>query len=127
MKPFPPAPPSSTASNSTNPFPNLTVPFVQDGGLISPLWARLLGLIWIKAGGTGAAPLETITVGASPFSYTAPQAGTVVVAGGTVSALTITRGTAVSLGVVSGAVPVRQGDIVTVTYTGAPTMTFFPL
>jgi hypothetical protein len=65
------------------------------------------------------------TVGASPFSYTAPQAGVVLISGGTVSLVEYGRGGVfTNIGTVAGAVPVSQGDVVRVTYTVAPTMTF---
>jgi hypothetical protein len=67
-------------------------------------------------------------VGASPFAYTVPAYGNLVISSGTVSAVTITRAgqSAVNIGVVAGMVPVQAGDVVTVTYTVAPVMTFIP-
>lgn len=68
-----------------------------------------------------------ITVGASPFAYTALAEGTVTVSGGTVSAISITRGaTVVPTGVTAGVFPLSQGDIITVTYSVLPTMNFIP-
>lgn len=68
---------------------------------------------------------ETISAGASPTSYTATRRGSVIVSGGTVSGITITRsGTTVTLGATAGAVPVAKGDVVAVTWTVAPTLTF---
>lgn len=69
-----------------------------------------------------------ITPGASPFAYTALAEGLVTVVGGTVSAISITRGaTVVPTGVTAGSFPVSQGDIVTVTYSVVPTsMNFIP-
>ena len=68
------------------------------------------------------------TVGASPWSYTAPAVGNVIVQAGTVSAITITHlgGSAVNVGVTAGVIPVIAGDKVTITYTVAPTVTFMP-
>ncbi|GAC1503714.1 MAG: hypothetical protein NVS1B10_08830 [Candidatus Saccharimonadales bacterium] len=70
----------------------------------------------------------TVTVGASPFAYTAPAIGSVIVQGGTVSAITLTHlgGTPVNIGVTAGVIPVVAGDVVTVTYTVAPNITFIP-
>lgn len=81
------------------------------------------GAAW---GSTGA--IAAITVGASPFAYTAQAAGTVVVSGGTVSAITLKRGTpaAISVGETAGVIPVSAGDIVSVTYSAAPTMSLVP-
>lgn len=68
---------------------------------------------------------QTITVGGSPFAYTVPADGVVVINGGTVSLVTYTRnGVAVTLGIVGGTIPVFKGDVVTVTWVvTAPTMT----
>jgi lysophospholipase L1-like esterase len=74
----------------------------------------------VAAGVAGVA----ITLGASPYAYTAQAAGIVAVSGGTVSAITLTRNSVVvwSASTFSDLVPVCLGDIVTVTYTVAPTM-----
>lgn len=76
------------------------------------------------ANSTGSAPLG-LSVGTSPYAYTASVRGAVAVSGGTVSAITITRGGAVvQTGVIAGMFPVLNGDIVTVTYSAVPTMDF---
>lgn len=68
-----------------------------------------------------------ITIGASPFAYTAPANGTVVFNAGTVSAITLTRGSNPAVAYPIGVVPVAAGDVVTVTYSVAPTsMDFVP-
>ena len=71
----------------------------------------------------GAAALP-ITVGASPFAYIATAAGSVAIAGGTTSNATLTRAAVVvySSPRTTDIIPVRAGDVVTVTYTVAPTM-----
>lgn len=92
------------------------------------------GAIWQVVDGANSAAwgssaaIASITVGASPFAYTAPAAGSVLIVGGTVSAVTLKRGApaAVSVGATAGSVPVSAGDIVTVTYSAAPTMSFVP-
>lgn len=65
-----------------------------------------------------------LTVGASPYSFQAPSAGTVVVNGGTVTGLDFTRDGATLIAFPSGVVPVSAGDTVIVTYAVLPTMTF---
>jgi hypothetical protein len=72
---------------------------------------------------------KNITPTGSPFAYTAPANGSLIINGGTVSAITLTRpgDTAVTLGQTGGLVSVQAGDVVTVTYSVAPTMTFLPL
>lgn len=92
------------------------------------------GTIWQVVDGANSAAwgssaaIASITVGASPFAYTAPAAGSVLIVGGTVSAVTLKRGSpaAVAVGATAGSVPVSAGDIVTVTYSAAPTMSFVP-
>lgn len=68
-----------------------------------------------------------VTPGASPFSYRAPLGGTVLIFGGTVSAVGLSRdGSTFFACPVAGPVPVFGGDVVKVTYSGAPTMTMIP-
>ncbi|CAJ8797178.1 Uncharacterised protein [Burkholderia pseudomallei] len=89
-------------------------------------WSILDGQNSAAWGAAGA--IAAVTVGASPFAYTATSAGMVVISGGTVSAVTLKRGSpaAISVGETSGVVPVSAGDIVSVTYSAAPTMSFVP-
>jgi hypothetical protein len=70
------------------------------------------------------APIVPVTVTASPFAYTATTAGTLCISGGTISATTLTRGSAIPIA--AGNIPVRNGDVITVTYSVAPTMNFIP-
>lgn len=70
---------------------------------------------------------QAVTVGGSPYTYTAPSNGMLVIAGGTVSLVQYGRaGTLTTLGLVSGLIPMRVGDTVKTTYAVAPTMTFLP-
>lgn len=74
-----------------------------------------------------AQPVAAVVVGASPFTFVAPAAGHLLVVGGVVSAISLTRqGTATALGLTSGFIPVSRYDSVKVTYTGVPTITFIP-
>lgn len=74
-----------------------------------------------------AQPVAAITPGASPFTYTAPFAGSIAVTGGTVSAIALIRqGTTVATGLITGLIPVSRYDQVKVTYSVVPTMTFIP-
>lgn len=70
---------------------------------------------------------EVVTVGVSPYTYSATGDGVLVIEGGTVSQIDYVRnGTTVLLGVVAGSVPVLFGDSVIITHAGAPTATFLP-
>ena len=68
-------------------------------------------------------PSSSVTVGASPFTYTAPAAGSVAVSGGTISQIQLVRaGVTAWTGTAASVVPVRINDEVIVTYSAAPTM-----
>jgi hypothetical protein len=67
-----------------------------------------------------------VKVGTSPATFQATNNGTMLVKGGTVSAISITRNAAHDLGMTSGLIPLSIGDILTVTYSGLPTLTWFP-
>lgn len=73
------------------------------------------------------APIAGVAVGASPFTYIAPDNGRLVLRGGLVSTVEIGRkGVFTTVGITNGAVPVSRGDQLRVTYaTWWPTITFF--
>jgi hypothetical protein len=73
------------------------------------------------------APSAGVAVSASPFTYVAPDNGTVVLRGGLVSTVEIGRsGSFTTTGILNGAVSVSKGDQLRVTYaTWWPAMTFF--
>jgi hypothetical protein len=69
------------------------------------------------------------TAGASPYTYsnTSGSPQMVYIAGGTVSAITISRqGSSLTTGFISGAFRISQGDSITVTYSVIPTVTIVP-
>lgn len=68
-----------------------------------------------------------LLVGGTPFSFTAPHNGFVIVKGGTVLAITFTRCQVTLTGQTSGIFPLYQGDTLTVSYSGLPTMVFVPM
>ncbi len=74
-----------------------------------------------------AQPVASIAVGASPYTYTALFPGTVVIVGGTVSAIAVVRqGTSTATGLTAGVFPLARLDQLVITHTGAPTATFIP-
>lgn len=102
--------------------PNSNQPLVNSGGFITPVWQRFFGALL----GSPAA-IAPVTVAASPTSFTASQRGTVGISAGTLTAVTLTRaGTVIALGT-TRSVTVANGDVVTVTYSVAPTINFVPL
>lgn len=67
-----------------------------------------------------------VAPGASPYTFTAPDPGRIVIQGGTVSLIELGRGGAfVTTGIAVGIVAMSRGDQVRVTYAVAPTMTYF--
>jgi len=100
--------------------PTFDAPIVdtKTGRLTRP-WFLALQSLWN--------PDPEVTVsGASPFAFTVNQPGALLVSGGTVSSITFKRTTTTALGITSGFIPCSTGDVITVTYSAAPTMVFFP-
>jgi hypothetical protein len=74
-----------------------------------------------------AQPVATITLGASPFTFTATSNGTVAISGGNVSSLTLIRqGVSVPTGLIAAVIPVSRLDQIQITYLVAPTANFLP-
>lgn len=96
---------------------------VAEKGQTSKVWYRFFQALY-----QGASPAaeSTITVGASPFVYTAPAKGFMIVRGGTVSSLQFTRTVTNVTGLTSGLFILNQGDQLTVTYTGLPVLVWVP-
>ena len=106
--------------------------FVIGGGVVQslvPMAGTTLSLSGTitSASKAGLTPVA-ITVGASPFAYTATATGSVAVSGGAVTNMTLTRGGTVvwNTTLSSAVIPVTLNDVVTVTYTTAPTMNELP-
>lgn len=101
---------------------NQSVPFTDKNGKLTQVGSSFLNEL-VKPPG----PASSVTVTGSPFTYDASTRGTLVVTGGTVSAIQLNRqGETYSFGVTSGLVPVGAEDAITITYTVAPTVTFIP-
>lgn len=65
------------------------------------------------------------TVGASPAAITAMNDGAMYINGGTVAQVQVTRsGWTLDCGPNANPVPVRTGDVITITYTSAPAVQF---
>lgn len=108
---------------NTLPVPNLLSPLVNAAGKLIPPWNS-----WFQQFSQAAPAVAAITVGGSPFSYTANSNGNLIVSGGTVSLITLTRGTDTIIIATSTAtpriVPISIGDTITVTYSVLPTLQF---
>lgn len=91
---------------------------------VNPIWWRFFLFLFQSI--TQVSPIQPVTVGASPFTYTQGQSrGVLVIAGGTVSDIQLTRGS-VTIPVTIGSIPVSANDTVKVTYSVAPTINFVP-
>jgi hypothetical protein len=111
-------------SNPTFGLPSRLLRLVKpDSGLPDETWYQfLVRLAQLSA----ERPIDPVSVGASPFVYTASTIGHIFVAGGTVSAISLER-SGVALACPSNTfIPVAANDTVTVTYSVLPTMTFIP-
>ena len=111
--------PGADGLNGTN---GLTIPGF-DGADGEDMWPSM------ATRSPASAPL-TVSVGASPFVYSAPFDGNVIVSGGGVSDMEFSRdsgATFTSVGVFYSPFYMRGGDQFRVTYIGAPTMLFIPL
>lgn len=92
-------------------------------GYVIPPWNS-----WFQQFSQSAPSVATIAVGVSPFSYTANSNGNLIISGGTVSNISLIRGTTTIVIATSTAipriVPISIGDTVRVTYTVLPTLQF---
>jgi hypothetical protein len=78
---------------------------------------------------SGAQSLQSVTVSASPFKYSAASRQALHITGGTVSALSYARGSttlAIAIAAAGQLVELNAGDALTVTYSAAPTLTVIP-
>lgn len=103
-------------------FPNTIAKFVDTLGRISQPWIQYLQQF------TQAPPnFILVSVSASPFSYTAKEPGSVVITGGTVSAVHLVRGTTDINLTGQKIIPMSINDTVIVTYSVLPTIQFIPI
>lgn len=105
------------------PFPNITQRFINITGIIIQPWIGYLQQFTIAP-----PPFIDINVGASPFEYQAQEPGNIAISDGTVSSVTLTRGSdTISLGAgTNRLIAVAINDIVTITYSVLPTIKFVP-
>lgn len=107
-----------------NTLPNFNVP-LSTKGITSKdwyfFWAGLFN-------GLAPAAEVPVVVGTSPFTYSAPVKGSVIVSGGTVSAIAFSRDgtTFYATGQTAGMFALNAQDRLRVTYSVVPTMTFVP-
>lgn len=112
------------AVSQLNFIPTYQVP-LEKGGHTSKDWY----FFW--AGLFRGLPPENVTavaLGVSPYEYTAPRGGSIIVSGGTVSLLEFSRDgtTYYNVGAVAGMFRLGATDRFRITYTVPPTTTFVP-
>lgn len=107
-----------------NRIPTYTEPLVTGSATTRGWYTFHSGLLQGQPTGVPA----PIVPGVSPFSYVAPIGGTVILTGGTVSKVEVSRDGVkfYSTGMTSGMFPLSMGDTLKVTYSVVPTMTFIP-
>jgi hypothetical protein len=133
-----------TAAKYISAMPAPASPMVDPAtGIVSPAWWAWMRSMWTRTGGgTGStmsalaglvanqsAPGVPVTLGASPFVYTAPSHGQIMISGGGVVRLEITANgsTWFNTGAYYGAFPLASGSQARLTYVGTPPgMTFIP-
>lgn len=107
-----------------NTLPNFQVPLGKQG-ITSKDWF----LFWANLfNGLPPGNETALTIGASPYTYVAGVKGSLIVSGGTVSAIDFSRNgtTFYSTGETAGMFPLNARDSLRITYTVLPTMTFVP-
>lgn len=111
--------------NGKQRLPNAGEMLVDTNGKPTVHWFRFFERLFDKP------PAESgVTLTASPFLTRFTQDGFIIVEGGTVSLIELLRGSSVittyALGATAGQFVVKNGDAIQITYTVAPTVTFFP-
>ena len=111
-------------SNQQNNMPNFEQRFIEKNTNSKDWFFFFTGLY------TGLAPQaeNPVVLGASPFVYTNNVKGTVIISGGTVSAVDFSRdGTNYyTTGQTAGMFTLNAQDFLRITYTVPPTTTFVP-
>lgn len=111
--------------NGKNKLPKSGEPLVSQNGYPTVPWFRFFERLFDRPQAESG-----ITVSASPFLTRFTQDGFIIVEGGTVSLIELLRGSSVittyPLGATAGQFVVKNGDAIQITYTVAPTVTFFP-
>ena len=92
-------------------------------------WFRFFANLFTSTTSGNSDPIVTLT-GASPYSYQAMQRGQVIVSGGTVSTIELTRDgkTFYTTGLTAGVFPLSANDLIRITFSVSPTTrVFMPL
>lgn len=113
-------------------LPNEILPpptkLVDERGVMAPNWWRFLLNVSQAALGTSQSQPATVTISASPAVVTTPVQGSLIVAGGPVSLIEYSKDgqTWFPTGQTQGIFQLVPNDLVRITYTNPPAVTFFP-
>lgn len=104
---------------------------IASGQRNSATWYRYFQQAELGTPPAAEVPITGTALGASPFSYIAPQKGFVIVSGGTVTSIMFSRTPGpppvfYNTGETAGEFPLAQNDVLKITYTVKPTVTFVP-
>lgn len=105
------------------PFPSITQRLVDTVGVVLEPFISYFRQFTIAP-----PSFMNIIVGVSPFSYEAVEPGNLAITGGTISQITLNRGSdTISFGAGTNKfIPVGIADTITITYTVLPTINFIP-
>ncbi len=129
----PPSPTNNPTTDIRLPnLPNKILPpdnqLVDNRGVIYTNWWRFLLNVSNQAMGTNQTVPSTVTAGPSPYVFTTPAQGMLLVAGGPVTLIEYSKDgeTWYPTGVTQGQIQMSPNDHLRITYMNAPTLTFFP-
>ena len=110
---------------TTNTIPQFEQRVIRQGGVTAKEWYFFFQALWK---GLPQALEVPVVPGPTPFTYTAPTRGFLIVQGGTISLVQFSRdgSTNYSVGTTAGSFPLSQGDQLIINYSVAPTLTFVP-
>jgi hypothetical protein len=110
-------------------FPRVNTPLVNpDTGILTTTWLAFLQSLWMEVkGGSGLIAEQVLST--SPWTFTSPQQGTLMLSGGTITDVQLSRdGTNFfPVGQLAGPVTIGAGDLVLVAYTVLPRAVFVPI
>lgn len=104
-------------------LPDPNVAIVTDDKILTQPW--YIGLIRLAQLSAERA-IAPVSLGVSPFTYTATTIGDLLIRSGTVSAVTLVRGAVSVVCPTSGFIPMAAEDKVVITYSVLPIVTFVP-
>ena len=107
-----------------NRMPDVRTPLVTNGATTAG-WSRFWQGLW---SGVPTQNVSSVTPSGSPYIYSAPAGGSLIVQGGSVSQIQFSRDglTFFTTGQTAGMFPLSLGDVLVITYSGAPSLTFVP-